>query len=121
MDWGWTCTPLTVVASSAKVAMVVPCPVRLLEKEKKMVGREGTWEVWTRLGGGRLGHTPGPGLLRVVKAYSREAKWVHPGVEFSCIGTGLVGFKCTFPVLGAKQELMVFPVLLLDWKIFTAR
>ena len=29
-------------------------------------------------------------------------------------------FKCSFPVLDAKQELMVFPVLLLDWEAFTA-
>ena len=29
-------------------------------------------------------------------------------------------FKCSFPVLEAKQELMVFPVLLLDWETFPA-
>lgn len=40
--------------------------------------------------------------------------------DTSNIRAGLADFKCSFSILEAKQELMVFPVLLLDWVSFTA-
>lgn len=56
---------------------------------------------------------------------SREGKQIHlflqlPSVDASNIRAAIVDFKCSFPVLEAKQEQMVFPVLLLDWETFTA-
>lgn len=37
------------------------------------------------------------------------------------IRVGLADFKSSFSILEAEQELMVFPVLLLDWESFTTR
>lgn len=56
---------------------------------------------------------------------SREGEQIHlflqlPSVGASNIRAALVDFKHSFPVLEAKQELIVFPVLLLDWETFTA-
>lgn len=42
-------------------------------------------------------------------------------VDASNIRAGIEDFKCSFSILEAKQELMVFPVLLLDWESLTAR
>lgn len=39
----------------------------------------------------------------------------------SNVRAGLVDFKGSFSILEAKQELMAFPVLLLDWESSAAR
>lgn len=133
----WSLWPLrphmksTVWVSGAEAGAVAVGALKSFGKEGKDGGQRGSetrrraragWDEmkggWTKLRGEDREQTETP--------VSREGEQIHLilqllSVGASSVGAGLVDFKCSFLILEAKRELMVFPILLVDWESFTAR